>query len=309
MVFLACFGQWWFFSYCLEAQTVPTLSDQPAPEARHPSFIHPNQIQPERFSTLKAESLAGRLKLASKPSVSTNAAVTAFVSIEEPGHWLARDWRPHPMDRSGEQWDVAVPFRNLDQPVYYFLQTIDLSRTNYSQIRVCHPRELGLENITSVFFPFIEGFEIGSMGWKLLEDDHFSDSVRLEQAPKNGHFSLGLKIPANKRSTTVGTLRVRGSEIVLHRMMGLRFWIKSSSGNARIRSTLFANAFTTNQVVSVFPGEMTATETWQKVEMAFQRFPKLPLSEVDFFTMEIIATGPREFWIDDLEYLGLGNLD
>jgi hypothetical protein len=69
------------------------------------------------------------------------------------------------------------------------------------------------------------------------------------------------------------------------------------------------NAFTTNQVVSVNPLESRITDKWQRVDVLFDSFPKLALANVDWFTLEFIADGPREILVDDLQFLGPWKLE
>ena len=68
--------------------------------------------------------------------------------------------------------------------------------------------------------------------------------------------------------------------------------------------TLFANAFEPNQVLSLSSIEPKLNNRWQKIELPFSSFSKLPMGNVDWFTIEFIGTGPRDFLIDDLQLLG-----
>jgi hypothetical protein len=102
----------------------------------------------------------------------------------------------------------------------------------------------------------------------------------------------------------VGTVKVRGRDILLHRSAGLQLWAKASSRDAKLRFTLQAHAFSTNQVTSVHPKEFPVSTKWEKIEVGFAAFPKIPLTEVDFLMIEAIAEGPEEVLIDDLQYLG-----
>ena len=86
-------------------------------------------------------------------------------------------------------------------------------------------------------------------------------------------------------------------------------WLRSQGGDAKVRFALHANALTTNEVMRISPLESRTTENWQRVDVSFDSFPKLPLADVDWFTLEFIASGPREIFVDDLQFLGPWKLE
>ena len=85
---------------------------------------------------------------------------------------------------------------------------------------------------------------------------------------------------------------------------GVRVCLRTREGKGRARFTFFANAATTNQVISVWPKEPLLDEAWQKVDILFSELPRLPLAHVDLFAIEFIGKGPLEFLVDDLQLLG-----
>jgi hypothetical protein len=248
--------------------------------------------------------LADRLKIFWTNSAATNAAVTAWISIEDFGHWPARDWRSLPMSLRGPSWETTVPVENLDTPIFYFVRTTTSRSTNISAMRVCVPRDLGLQMPTRFFWPFIEGFEEGTEGWWLLSATNGPAVFRTDPSPKTGLASLLVTVPPKKTSATIGTTRLRGARIIENGATGLRLWLRTQGGEGRARFTLFAHAYSTNQIAAVGPMEAAFSNQWRVIELSFSEFPRLPVSEIDFFTIEFIAPGPRNFLLDDLELSG-----
>jgi hypothetical protein len=261
------------------------------------------------FESLHAEVLAERLKIFWTNAIPTNASVVAWISIEDFGHWPARDWRSLVMAPRGPSWETTVPVENLDTPIFYFVRAATLQSTNISVLRVCIPREAGLPMPTRFFWPYLEGFEEGTEGWWPLSATNGQAVFKTEPAPKTGLASLLVSVPADKTSATIGTTRIRGSRIIENGAKGLRLWLRTRGGEGRARFTLFAHAFSTNQTAVVSRVEAAVSNQWRAQDLAFADFPKLPLSEVDFFTIELIAPGPCEFLMDDVELVGQWKID
>jgi len=237
----------------------------------------------------------------------TNAEVSVFASADAPGHWPARDWREFETIENGTNWEAKIPVDDIDVAVAYFVSEVRAGRTNFSPLRLTYPRELGLEEPTRFFWPFIEGFEAGASSWRLAAAD--TGALQISSEAKNGYAALQVSLPAGKRSVTVGTTRIRGWRALHKGIGGLSVWLRTRGGAATVRFTLHENAFTTNQVVSVSPLESRITKTWQRVDISFDSFPNLKLANVDWLTLEFIADGPREILIDDLQYLGPWRLE
>lgn len=262
------------------------------------------------FATLQARFLAGKLKVLWGPErVSKSALVIAYASAQELGHWPARDWRPFPMVLRGDRWEAAVPVEDLDVPLVYFAEAREGVATNLSAMRVFSPRAAGMEEPTRVFWPFLEGFELGLESWQLLGPRTNSPSLTQGGPPKNGLVSLVVPLAANQRSVTVVTTRVRGWQIQREGATGIGVWLRTRTGVGQARFTLKANAFTTNQVASVFKKAAALDEQWRKVDLWFADLAPLPWRGVDLFTIEFIGQGPREFLMDDLHLLGPWKLD
>jgi hypothetical protein len=81
-------------------------------------------------------------------------------------------------------------------------------------------------------------------------------------------------------------------------------WLRTAKTPARARFTLIADAFTTNQVVSVSSLDTQLRSRWQAVDLPLESFPKLPASHVDRFTIEFVSDAPNEFFVDDVQLLG-----
>jgi len=191
--------------------------------------------------------------------------------------------------------------------VAYFVSEVRGSETNFSPLRFTYPRELGLEEPTRFFWPFIEGFEEGATSWRLAAAD--TGAMQLSPDAKNGNAALQVALPAGKHAVAVGTTRIRGWRALHAGIHGLSVWLRTRGGEATVRFTLHANALTTIQVVSVSPLESVIAGSWQRVDISFDSFPNLTLANVDWLTLEFIADGPREILIDDLQYLGPWRLE
>ena len=257
------------------------------------------------FANLHAEAIAENLRVLWQPmQPDTNAVVTLWLSVEEPGHWRVRDWRPRPMDLQGNTWETTVPVESVDIPVVYFVCAATLAATNLSPVRLCQPRGVGLEIPTRLFWAFLEGFEQGLHSWSLVTTATNVPVLRTSPTANTGFAALLAAIPEGGHSITLGTTRVRGGQIEQHQATGLRLWLRTRQGTGEVRFVLHANALTTNQVVAVFPSTFPVHDQWQGVDLPFSAFPRLPLRDVDWFTIELVAPSPREFLLDDLQYLG-----
>jgi hypothetical protein len=255
------------------------------------------------FTGLRAEVIAGKLKVFwPSERVASNAAVTLRVSVDEPGHWPARDWQTFPMTLRGQVWEAPAPVTDLDLPLVYFVCAVDGETTGLSPMRVCHPREAGLEVPTRLFWPFLEGFEAGLESWRLLTPD--APPLRTDGVAHTGRNALAVSLPAGRRSVTIATTRVRGWHYWKANATGVRLWLRAGAGTGRARFTLSAHAHTTNRLMAVHSREVALAEQWRKAELLFAEFPGLPLPALDLFTIEFIGEGPREFLVDDLQLLG-----
>jgi hypothetical protein len=270
-----------------------------------PPHIATNFLRLAEFDTLHAEAIAGKLKVSwQNPALGTNALVTAFSSADEPGHWPVRDWRTVPMTLRGNQWEAAVPIENIDVPLVYFVQVVTDTATNVSRMRICRPRAAGLEEPSLIFWPFLEGFELGTDRWRLLTTTPSLPPLGTDPLAKNGHAALVVPLPVGQHSVTVGTTRVRGWQVEQEFATGLRLWLRAKQGGGKVRFTLLAHAYGTNQVIGVFPQVTVVRDQWQRVDLPFNALPKFPLGNLDFFTIEFLGDGPREFLVDDLSLLG-----
>ena len=278
--------------------------------AQFPSGISKTQLRPGDFQNLRAEAIGGKLRIFWTPErLSANASVKLLASADAPGHWPARDWRSRPMTLRGPHWEASLPVDDVDVPMIYFAVATEAGKTNVSPLRICQPRIAGLEEPTRVFWPFVEGFEEGAESWRLLSAPSSTASLKTAPTAKNGLAALLVTVPESKRSVTVATTRVRGWQLQKQHATGLQLWLRTRSGKGRARFTLLAQAFTPEQVVAVSPREVTLTTQWQKVDVLFSDFPKLPVGAVDLFTIEFMGGGAQEFLVDELQLLGPWKLD
>ncbi|EEF60441.1 hypothetical protein Cflav_PD3411 [Pedosphaera parvula Ellin514] len=270
-----------------------------------PRDIDTRLVRPADFESLHAQEISGRLLFFWEPKhLDTNANVSILTSVGPADHHAVRDWREYRMNLSGARWQARVPVDDIDIPIIYFVRTVYQGVTNVSPMRICHPRAMGLEAPTRPFWPFLEGFEQDPRGWSLIPQPGESEVLQKDGIAKSGYSSLRISLPVGKHSATVATTRVQGWQIQQNQATGIRLWLRTKSGTGRARFTLYENAFTTNQVVAVYPVESELNDQWHLVDLRFEVFPKLSLGAIDWFTVEFIGTGPTEFLIDDLQFIG-----
>lgn len=263
-----------------------------------------------RFESLHAELLAGTLKMLWTPSA-TNVArqATLHVSADEPGHWPARDWRTYPMEKRGTNWETMVPVDSLDAPLLYFVTAVAPTGTNVSWMRLCRLRELGMETPSRLFWPFVEGFEEGTESWRWLAGAPENGQFKTTHLARKGKAALAVTIPAGKASATIGTTRLRGWHLLEHGANGISVCLRVREGTGRARFSVFANAFSTNQVMATRTADTLVSADWQQVELPFSSFSKFPLVGLDFFTIEFVGAPGAEFLVDELQLLGSWELD
>ncbi len=288
-----------------------TAADKPAGDewvpgrGVFPAYILTNQVKTNGFESLHAEVVAERLSVLWTGTADTNLSVSLLASEDKPGHWPARDWHAYAMIRAGESWVGALPVEDLDIPLVYFVWSSGAGATNVSPMRVCSPRDAGLETPTRIFWPFLEGFEEGTESWTLLDPDPDTPALGVSAISKSGKAALLVgRSPEQKRSTTVGTTRLRGPKIVSVGATGVTLWMRTVQGAGRARFTLYANAFGTNQVAATLPKDTPLTSKWRKVDLLFESFEKVPVAGVDYLAIELIADDATGFLLDDMQLLG-----
>lgn len=270
-----------------------------------PGEINSSMVETGRFTTARAEYLAGVVKVFwTAPDLDGAAQVTLRLSVDEPGHWPVRDWRSFTMSRRGPSWDATVPVDSLDVPLIYFIEARNGRRLEVSPMRICRPRLLGLEQPTRFFWWFVEGFEEGLESWRYLAGNAGIEAIRTSNLARNGKKSLLVTVPPGKASVTLGTTRLRGWYVAEHGASGVRFWTRTSSGNGQVRCTCFANAFSTNQTVSMSKFTATVRSDWGASDFMWDSFPRFDSSQLDFIAIELVGSPGQEFFLDDLQLLG-----
>jgi hypothetical protein len=266
-----------------------------------PAFVATNQLRASGFESLQAEAIAGKLKVTWRVApTNPMSSATLFASAEDPGHWLARDWRAYPMSQRGGQWEAFLPVDSVDVPLAYFVQASATAQTSFSLMRICRPRGTGLEEPSRIFSPFLEGFEETLESWRAPG----GTELRAGGAAKNGKAALLVKLPEGKSFQTIATTRVRGWQVEERGVTGVRLWLRAQSGAGRARFTFLANAYATNQIVGVHSLEAALDDQWQRVDLLFAGLPKFPIGELDLFSIEFLGDTAREFLVDDLSLLG-----
>lgn len=250
------------------------------------------------FATLRAEVVAGALQVKCAGSDSLNE-LQVIHSADAPGHWPARDWRTLAMRRAGPGWLVEIPVDSPDVPQIYFVAARVNGRAAVSPMRLAHPRGLGMERPSRLFWAFVEGFEQELEGWRVS-----GDLLRTKVLARSGRAALAVRVPVGRKSVSVETTRLRGWFIQEHGAEGVGLWLRTSGGSGRALFTLAANAFSTNQVTSRRVEAVTVSTNWAKARLTFESFPKAPLVDLDLFTLEFVAKPGTELLIDDVHLIG-----
>jgi hypothetical protein len=251
------------------------------------------------FATLRTEAIAGRLRI-TWDSAAEIAEARIILSADEPGHWPARDWKTFALKRRGTSWQAEVPVDSLDVPLVYFVISSNRAQTAASPMRIARPGMLGLEQPTRIFWPFVEGFEQGTEGWRTVQ----GGTLRTDEDAKHGGAALRIQIPPNERSVTLLTTRVRGWFLQEHRATGVALWLKTRRGTGTAAFELLADAFTTNQVLARRSKTIRVPSQWTKVKLPFTSFPKFPIGELDLIAIELTGVQGTEFLLDDVELIG-----
>ena len=251
------------------------------------------------FATLHAEFIGGQLQVvcASSKGISEMRLVA---STDAPGHWPARDWHTHPVFLRGPNRIGELPVESLDVPLIYFLAGRDGSNSIVSPMRIVEPRVLGMEQPTRWFWAFLEGFEQDLESWRVSDPA----GVRTDSLAKDGRAALVARVPSRHRSVTVQTTRIRGWFLEEHGATGIGLWLRVKSKGGVAAFTLLANASSTNQVAARRAETASLSTNWSKVMLPFESFPKLPLGDVDLFSIELSAEPGTEFLLDNVYLLG-----
>ena len=269
-----------------------------------PMEITQASVSTNLFETLRAEAIAGRLRITWESTTAFDDA-RVVASADVPGHWPARDWRRFAMKRHGTNWQVELPVDSIDVPLIYFAIASNKTEHVASPMRMAPPGALGLEQPTRIFWPFIEGFEQGTEGWRVLP----SGTLQTIDESKHGRAALRVSIPDGKYSVSILTTRLRGWFLQEHRATGIELWMKTRRGDGLAAFELMANAFSTNQVLARRRDSVNLSSKWTKVKLPFSSFPKFPLADLDVVAIELTGGPGTEFLLDDVQLLGRWRTD
>jgi hypothetical protein len=250
------------------------------------------------FATLRAEVVAGALQVKCEGADAFDHW-RLIISADAPGHWPARDWRTMPMRKAGSGWLAEIPVDSPDVPQIYFVAASLNGRAMVSPMRVAHPRALGLERPTRLFWAFVEGFEQDLDGWRSVDA-----TLRTNATARSGRAALAVRVPASRKSASVETTRLRGWFVQEHEAEGLGLWLRTTQGRGRMAVTLVANASSTNQIISRCSETVAVSTNWTKARLVFETFPKAPLADLDLVIIEFVAEPGTELLIDDVHLLG-----
>jgi len=284
--------------------------------APHPGVLAGAGLVSNRFSNLHLEVLDRRVLACWAPEAGAPepGALSLQASVAAEDHWPARDWRARPLQRSGRIWQAELPVEELDVPVLYYLREVRDHMTNVSPLRITLPRQLGLEEPTRVFWPLLEGFEEGFESWRILASSTGpvplrAEPLQISSTAKNGRGALLVSLAAGQTSVRVGTTRVRGWQLLREGATGLRLWVRTESGWGRVRCSLGAYAFTQAESFVPWTEEFPVTNSWQKLDLSFDRLAGVRWRGVDLFVLEFSASEPTRFLVDELQFLGPWKLD
>jgi hypothetical protein len=272
-------------------------------------------VDSNQFAFLHAEVIAGRLRVVlPSEGFPTSSHVRVHWSIDDVGHWPARDWESGLMNRGIQTFETVIRVTDLDVPVVYFT-TVSGPETKAaggqprlaSPMRLCRPALAGMEEASHVFWPFLEGFEESLASWRLISSA--TPPLAADPESKNGQAALRVTLPSGRNSVTIVTTRVRGWHASVRGATGFRVWLRTRSGPARVTFAATAHSGTPRRQVATLPRDVSIDSRWQAVEAGFDEFPGFASAGLDLLAIEFIGQGPQEFLVDDLQLLGRWRLD
>ncbi len=269
-------------------------------------MIHQAETPDENaFRELKSEVLIGEISPFWPTSLAReNANATLWFSVDYAGHWPARDWRPILMTKLTTGFEARLPVTDMNVPIVYYVAAESGGKTLISPMRITLPRELGLQKPSTVFWPFLDGFEESANSWRIVGSVSNAEAISVTPHAHTGNAALRASIPGGKRSVAIETTRIRGWHFQTQGATGIRLWLKTSATNALARFSLTAHARTGRATVTRATAEAQLSRDWKAVSLPMDVFPSARLGETDLFTIEFIAGGPAEFFIDDLQLTG-----
>jgi hypothetical protein len=267
------------------------------PGARPERFLKAT-VTTNAFATLRAEVVAGALQVKCEGTDAFDDW-QLIVSADAPGHWPARDWRTMMMRKAGSGWLAEIPVDSPDVPQIYFVAARLNGRAVVSPMHVAHPRALGLERPTRLFWAFVEGFEQDLDGWRTI-----NSAVRTNAMARSGRAALALRVPTGRKSVSAESTRLRGWFLQEHEAEGFAVWMRTVQGQGRVAFTLVANAGSTNQISSRRSETVVVSTNWTKARLIFETFPTAPLADLDLVIIEFVAEPGTELLIDDVHLLG-----
>ena len=200
------------------------------------------------------------------------------------------------MRRRQHLYDVKVPVSDIDVPMVYYVVVETPSGPIASPTRVISPRVAGMEKASTVFWPFIEGYENGMGNWTIT-------GGALSNEARSGGKALEVSVTSAAQPATISTTKVRGWHFINQRARAIRLWLKADSP-ATARFILTTDARTKNQ--KHFTSRIVAKieREWQSVDLPLDSFKVALRSRIDQFTIQFSAGSRANVLIDDLQYLG-----
>ncbi len=290
---------------CVATQAASTGDAWLAKTGIYPSAFRKAPPDLETFRALKAEVLLGEISPFWPTSLAKqNAIATLWFSVDYAGHWPARDWRHTPMSKLTTGFESKLPTSDLSVPIIYFVAVESAGKSLVSPMRIVLPGKLGLQKPSTIFWPFLEGFEEGTDSWQLAKAKPDAERLSIAAGAHSGDAALHVRIPAGKQSVTIETTRVRGWHFHTQSADGVRIWLKTSGKNATARFKLISNARTDGEQAGSASITAELNGQWKSISLPTSVFSSVRLSETDLFSIEFIADGPAEFFVDDLQLIG-----
>ena len=276
--------------------------------AQYPPYRAGPAPKTNLFSRLHSDVIGDQLKILWPAPSNQSVVVTLHASAASPGHWPVRDWRTYDMTWRNGEYEVNLPVEEISVPIVYYARAIGSGATNLSPNRLVHPARSGLERATKLFWPFIEGFEECMESWRTLANTAAAASVTPQ--PHDGKGSLLVTMPAGKTPVVIATTRVRGWQIILEGATGLRLWLRTRTGEGRVKFGLYSAAHSPDHEAREWPQEKRIGPAWQRIDLFFRELREgFARGETDLFSIEFAPGEAREFLVDDLQFLGPWRLD
>lgn len=289
----------------ISAQTATATGDgrvnAPVPNVAPISGI---ALQRTGFEDIQAEVILGELTVFWRTPTRPEAEATLVFSQGRPGRWSSRPWQHVAMRRLPTGFEGRLPVFDLDLPVVYHLVLQTGARATAGALRIARPRQLGMETPSTVFWPYLEGFEEGAWNWRILAPPDTAGLFEIAREARTGKSALRVTVPAGRKSVTLGTTRVQAWQFERQGATGIQIWIRGGRAGGRVRLSWLTDAWTARQRSLPAGVEGDVQMTWGSLDLPIASNDPTAVTGLDALALEFIAEGPAEFFVDDLQLTG-----